>query len=85
MLWCQVPPSGLVFRYGRVDCPTAPNTTVNDTFPGADLNNTGGAETKRFCFHIFAKFRFREKILPKNLINKGSRNFCKNTIISSLF
>ena len=41
----QVPPSGLVFRYGRVDCPTAPNTTVTDPFPGADLNNTGGAET----------------------------------------
>jgi hypothetical protein len=37
----QVPPSGLVFKYGRVDCPTSPATTAMNNFPSADLNYTG--------------------------------------------
>jgi hypothetical protein len=37
----QVPASGLVFQYGRVDCPTSPYTTVLNSFPSANLDYTG--------------------------------------------
>ena len=37
---CQVPDSGLVFQWGRVDCDTAPYTDVNVGLPSATLAHT---------------------------------------------
>lgn len=37
---CQVPESGLVFQWGRVDCDTAPTTTDVGNFPSANWDHS---------------------------------------------
>ena len=50
---CQVPDSGLVFQWGRVDCDTAPYTDVDVGLPSATLAHTDvGTSTKRNIIKI---------------------------------
>ena len=44
---CQVPDSGIVFQWGRVDCDTAPYTDVDVGLPSALLAHTDVGKIRR--------------------------------------
>ena len=54
---CEVPDSGLVFQWGRVDCDTAPYTDSDDGLPSATM---GHADVGAYRTHIdIYYFNFR--------------------------
>jgi len=55
---CQVPESGLVFQWGRVDCDTAPTTTDVGNFPSANWDHT---QVMNYFFNEFG-FNDRETV-----------------------
>ena len=50
---CEVPDSGLVFQWGRVDCDTAPYTDVDVGLPSAKLDHANvGKNIKSSIIHM---------------------------------